>query len=73
MRIIKLKNMVKNGKQLGFYLYMPIVAVNDEFFWCESIKSRTILKPKDIDVNNLVVKRLIPQEFHEPNGLVTNV
>lgn len=69
MEIINIKNYVKNGSKLGFYLYIPVVKIDGVYWTCESIKSKTVLKKKTIDHNLIIPKRIIDPTFYEANGI----
>ena len=67
---VKIKNYVKNGSKLGFYLYIPIVKIENEFWTCETIKSKTILKKNTVDMSLIIPKRIIEPQFYNANGLI---
>lgn len=58
-------NIVRNGKQIGFYLYRPIVKIKSEYYYCESIKTNTILKAKDVAIHQLILQRKVEKEFYQ--------
>lgn len=68
--IVKLDLISKNNLQRGSYHYSPIVKIGDDFYWCKSLITKSVIKAKDIDVNDLVIERIIPTMFHEANGLI---
>jgi len=67
MKIAKLNLMSKNNVKNGFYLYRPIVIIDGKYFFCESIKSNSVLKT--VDNSQLKITREIPSEFLKANGL----
>jgi hypothetical protein len=67
MKLVKLDLISKNNKKNGFYLYVPIVEKNGEFFWCESVKTN---KPiKTLNQCELKINRKIPSQALKANGL----
>lgn len=70
MELIKLQLNTKNNKKNGFYLYTPIVKKDNLYYWCESIKTDKVLKPQDVSIEDLKIRREIPKEFYAANGIV---
>ena len=67
MKLVKLNLMSKNNVQNGFYLYRPIVMIDGNFFFCESIKTNSVINT--VDNSQLKITRQIPVEFLAANGL----
>lgn len=62
--------MSKNNTKTGSYLYSPTIKENDKYYFCEMLKSNKPLKPKDVDIESLVIKREIPKEFYKAHKIV---
>ncbi|MFA5299493.1 MAG: hypothetical protein WC389_14990 [Lutibacter sp.] len=69
MQLVKLDLISKNNIKNGFYLYIPIVKIENCFYWCESLKVKTVLKPQDVSIKDLKITRIIPKEFYKANEL----
>lgn len=69
--LFKLELISKNNIQRGCYLYSPIVRIGNDYFWCKMITSSTKIKASDININinEIVVQKIIPTEFHKANGI----
>ncbi len=65
MELIKLNLVTKNGT----YLYVPIVKIENRYFWCESILFKKVTKIKDINIEDLKTRREIPEQFYQANGI----
>jgi len=70
MLLVKLQLFSKNNLKNGFYLYCPIVKIEDKFFWCKSIKTNRVTKTSEINTKELQITREIPPEYYEANGLI---
>ena len=69
MELIRLSLISINNVKNKVYFYSPIIKVDNKYFWCKSIKSNNIVKLKDIVLKDLEVKREIPEQFYEQNGI----
>lgn len=69
MELIKLDLISKNNIKNGFYLYIPIVKVENKYFWCESIKSKNTLKTDKVSITELKITKEIPEIFYKANGI----
>ena len=67
MELVKTNLISKNNTKNGFYLYAPIVKLNGEYFFCESIKTEQPVK--GFPSSELTIKRQIPREFLQANGI----
>lgn len=65
--LVKTNLSSKNNVKNGFYLYCPIVEINGEYFYCESIKTKQPVKTFNSD--ELKITRQIPNEFLKANGI----
>lgn len=70
LSLVKLNLMSKNNKRTGRYIYSPVVFLNGSYYFCESIKSGSVLRISDIDINKLVIIREIPMVYYMANGIV---
>jgi len=69
MELFKIRLMTKNSFKNSFYLYLPVVRIDNKYYFCESIKSKIKIDKKKIDINSLVIKREIPKEYYAANGI----
>ena len=67
MELVKTSLISKNNVKNGFYLYSPIVKIEGDYWFCDSIKTRQPVK--DFPNNKLVPIRVIPREYWEANGI----
>ena len=69
--LVKLQLLTKNNPITGVYLYAPIIKDSyNRFYWCETLKAAKVLKKDDIKIGTLTIRREIPKEFYEANGLI---
>lgn len=59
----------KNNKKNGFYLYIPIVKIGNDFYRCKSIKTKNIIKACDLDVNYVEITSLILPIYYNVNNI----
>jgi hypothetical protein len=67
--IFKLTLISKNNQATGIYIYLPVVRMGDKYFFAEGVKVNRKITKKDIDVNDIKIRREIPQEFYKANGI----
>jgi hypothetical protein len=67
MQLVKLQLISNNNKKNGFYLYSPIVKIDNEYFRCESIKTDKPIKA--ISESILKVQKLIEPKYYLANGI----
>ncbi len=70
MKLFKIKLHSKNNKQRGTYHYSTILKDGNKYYFGSSVISKIVLRAENINVNDIVKGREIPQEFYTANGII---
>jgi hypothetical protein len=69
IKVIKLEPFIKNAKKIGYQIYLPIVKINNDYFFCEGIKSTKKLNINNIDILQIKPKKIIEKKYYKINNI----
>jgi len=69
IKIIKLEPFIKNAKKIGYQIYFPIIKIDSEYWYCESIKSTKKLTINNIDISKIIPKRIMEKQYCKINNI----
>jgi hypothetical protein len=72
MKVKSLSLMSKNNRKTGKYLYLPVVEIDNSYYYCECILSSSPITKKDVVMSMIKVKREIQPQFYLANGIEVN-